>query len=52
MGGSVDPGVLQNIDKIIFGGLVIALLAKQPAGLARLIEIAWLRARRWTLRSA
>jgi branched-chain amino acid transport system permease protein len=45
VGGSVDPGVLQNVEKIIFGALVILLLIKQPAGMTRLVEIAWQRAR-------
>jgi branched-chain amino acid transport system permease protein len=45
-GHSVDPGLLQNLEKVLFGALVILLLAKQPAGLARLVEIAWIRARR------
>jgi branched-chain amino acid transport system permease protein len=44
--GSVDPGILQNIEKIIFGSLVILLLIKQPAGMVRLLEIAWLRVAR------
>jgi branched-chain amino acid transport system permease protein len=42
-GGSVDAGVLQNIEKILFGALVILLLVKQSAGMVRLLEIAWLR---------
>jgi branched-chain amino acid transport system permease protein len=46
VGGSIDPGLLQNIEKILFGALVIGLLVKQPAGLARLAEIAWLQLRR------
>jgi branched-chain amino acid transport system permease protein len=51
-GGSVDPGLLQNLEKILFGALVILLLAKQPAGLARLIQIGWIRAQRWRERPA
>ena len=47
VGGSVDPGLLQNIEKIVFGALVILLLAKQPSGLARLIEIVVARLTRW-----
>lgn len=42
--GSVDPGLLQNVEKIIFGALVIVLLIKQPAGMARLLQLAWVRA--------
>jgi branched-chain amino acid transport system permease protein len=45
-GGSVDPGALQNVEKIVFGSLVILLLVKQPAGLVRLVEIAWVRVAR------
>ena len=47
-GGSVDPGFLQNIEKIIFGTLVILLLIKQPAGMVRLVHIVWIRSlARW-----
>jgi branched-chain amino acid transport system permease protein len=52
VGGSVDPGLLQNVEKIIFGALVILLLIKQPAGMARLLHIAWIRIRRWRSRQA
>ncbi len=49
-GRSVDPGILQNLEKVLFGAVVILLLAKQPAGLARLVEIAWIRVRRLATR--
>jgi len=52
VGHSIDPGLLQNVEKIIFGSLVILLLAKQPAGLVRLIQIAVVRALRWRARAA
>jgi branched-chain amino acid transport system permease protein len=52
VGGSVDPGLLQNLERILFGVLVITLLAKQPAGLARLVQIAWVRVCRWRERRA
>lgn len=52
LGGSVDPSLLQNIEKIIFGALVILLLMKQPAGMVRLIQIASIRAGRWRPRPA
>ena len=42
-GGSVDPALLQNVEKMIFGALVILFLVKQPAGIARLLAIAWTR---------
>jgi branched-chain amino acid transport system permease protein len=44
--GAVDPGVVQNVQKIIFGSLVILLLIKQPAGMVRLLQIAWIRLKR------
>lgn len=47
VGGSVDPGLLQNIQKMLFGGLVILLLVKQPAGIARLAHLGWLRIAAW-----
>jgi branched-chain amino acid transport system permease protein len=43
VGQSVDPGLTQNLEKVVFGALVIVLLVKQPAGLARLVQIGWLR---------
>jgi branched-chain amino acid transport system permease protein len=49
VGGSVDPGMLQNVEKMIFGALVVLLLAKQPAGMARLSSVAWARFRRRSL---
>ncbi len=45
-GRSVDPGLLQNVEKMIFGAMVIALLVKEPSGMARLLELTWIRARR------
>ncbi len=51
-GGSVDAGVLQNIEKIIFGSLVILLLIKQPAGIVRLLQIAGIRIGRLFARPA
>jgi branched-chain amino acid transport system permease protein len=45
--GVVDPGHLENIQKLVFGGLIIFFLIKEPEGLARLVEGAWERVRRW-----
>jgi branched-chain amino acid transport system permease protein len=45
VGGSVDASLLQNIEKIVFGALVILLLIKQPAGMVRLVQIGWFRVR-------
>ena len=50
-GGSVDPGFLQNIEKIVFGSLVILFLAKQPAGLSRLLSLSWVRLSRFATRA-
>jgi branched-chain amino acid transport system permease protein len=49
-GGSIDPGVLQNAEKIVFGALVILLLTKQPAGMVRLIQNASIRIGQWRSR--
>jgi len=35
--GSVDSGQLENLQKILFGGMLIWLLIKEPDGLARLL---------------
>lgn len=35
--GSVDSGQLENLQKMLFGGLLIGLLIKEPEGLARLL---------------
>lgn len=36
--GHVDAGLLQNIQKVIFGTLIIWFLIKEPEGLARLLS--------------
>jgi branched-chain amino acid transport system permease protein len=38
LGGHVDAGLLQNIQKVIFGTLIIWFLIKEPEGLARLLR--------------
>ena len=49
LAGVLDPGHMENIEKMVFGGLIIIFLVKEPRGLARLFEklLAWLR--RWPL---
>ncbi|QTD88061.1 branched-chain amino acid ABC transporter permease [Burkholderia anthina] len=42
---------LQNLQKILFGTLIIVFLVKEPDGLARLAQIARLRLRDWPLRA-
>lgn len=36
--GSIEAGLLQNIEKAIFGALIIWFLIKEPEGLARLLR--------------
>ncbi|KAF0815317.1 hypothetical protein IGB42_00398 [Andreprevotia sp. IGB-42] len=50
LSGVIDAGQLENLQKIIFGVLIIAFLIKEPDGLARLWQIARERARVWPLR--
>ena len=45
--GVVDPGHLENIQKLVFGGLIIFFLIKEPEGLARLISGLRRRVGRW-----
>ncbi|RYE71825.1 MAG: branched-chain amino acid ABC transporter permease, partial [Oxalobacteraceae bacterium] len=49
-GGSVDAGQLQNLQKIIFGVLIIVFLIKEPEGLIRLLHTLRDRLRQWPLR--
>ncbi|HET9958104.1 MAG TPA: branched-chain amino acid ABC transporter permease [Polyangiaceae bacterium] len=36
--GSVDPGHLENLQKVLFGSLIIFFLIREPDGLARLLK--------------
>lgn len=45
----VDVGQLQNLQKILFGILIIVFLIKEPEGLARLVQVARQRLRNWPL---
>jgi branched-chain amino acid transport system permease protein len=47
LGGVVDSGHLENLEKIIFGGLMIFFLIKEPRGLAHLLHRAVERGGRW-----
>jgi branched-chain amino acid transport system permease protein len=49
-GGSVDAGQLQNLQKIIFGVLIIVFLIKEPEGLIRLLSNLRDRLSHWPLR--
>ena len=48
--GNVDAGQLQNLQKIIFGTLIIVFLIKEPEGLVRLFGNLLDRLRTWPLR--
>jgi branched-chain amino acid transport system permease protein len=39
--GLIDPGHLENLQKVIFGGLIILFLIKEPEGLTRLLRTAF-----------
>jgi branched-chain amino acid transport system permease protein len=45
-GNNIDSAVLENIQKLVFGGLIIWFLIKEPEGLAKL----WQRFYHWTQR--
>ncbi|HEX7910436.1 MAG TPA: branched-chain amino acid ABC transporter permease [Paraburkholderia sp.] len=46
----IEAGQLQNLQKILFGTLIIVFLIKEPDGLARLVQTARNRLRDWPLR--
>jgi branched-chain amino acid transport system permease protein len=49
-GQTVDQALLQNIQKIIFGVLIIYFLIKEPEGINRLLIRLYRRLRAWPLR--
>jgi len=48
--GAVDAGQLENLQKILFGALIVVLLIKEPAGLAALFAKFRRRLATWPLR--
>jgi branched-chain amino acid transport system permease protein len=48
--GAIDPGQLENFQKMIFGALIIFFLIKEPNGLAKVWQTAKQRLRVWPLR--
>jgi branched-chain amino acid transport system permease protein len=50
LAGSIDPGQLENFQKIIFGSLIIFFLIKEPDGLAKIWQTLKQRAGVWPLR--
>jgi branched-chain amino acid transport system permease protein len=49
VGNAVDAGMLQNLQKVLFGGLIVLILIRQPEGLARLVRGGRARLRAWPL---
>ncbi len=49
-GGAVDAGQLQNLEKILFGSLIVILLIKEPHGLTALAAKFRTRLRQWPLK--
>jgi branched-chain amino acid transport system permease protein len=49
LAGVIDPSNLENLQKVLFGGLIILFLVKEPQGLARLLCGARAKVRRWPL---
>jgi branched-chain amino acid transport system permease protein len=47
----IEAGQLQNLQKILFGILIIVFLIKEPDGLARLVQTVRNRLRDWPLRA-
>ncbi|EIF35116.1 ABC-type branched-chain amino acid transport system, permease component [Burkholderia sp. Ch1-1] len=47
----IEAGQLQNLQKILFGTLIIVFLIKEPDGLARLVQTVRNRLRDWPLRA-
>jgi branched-chain amino acid transport system permease protein len=46
--GLVDPGQLQNLQKVLFGSLIIFFLIKEPDGLSRLLQTLTRRVLLWS----
>lgn len=49
LAGVIDPGNVENAEKIVIGVLIIAFLVKEPEGLARLVHRLAQHLRRWPL---
>ena len=47
LGVSLPPGLVSNLELIVFGGLIIFFLAVEPHGLARLWQIGKEKLRLW-----
>lgn len=51
LGGAIDPGEQENIQKVLFGSLIVVFLIAEPLGLASLWKSFELRLHRWPFRS-
>jgi branched-chain amino acid transport system permease protein len=51
MASSLDPGVQQNIQKMLFGALIVVFLIAEPLGLASLWKSFEARLHRWPFRA-
>lgn len=51
LAGAIDAGQLENLQKILFGTLIVFFLIKEPNGLVALARHALRRLARWPLRS-
>jgi branched-chain amino acid transport system permease protein len=49
LGGIVDPGHVENLQKVVFGSLIVLFLIKEPDGIARLLHSARQRLSLWPL---
>ena len=47
--GALGNGLLENLQKIIFGTLILTVLIKEPEGLAKLLALTRARLRSWPL---
>lgn len=50
LAGKLDAGLLQNLQKVIYGSLIIWFLIKEPEGIARLIDQLRSKLASWPLR--
>ena len=47
--GIVEPGHVENVQKIVFGSLIVFFLIKEPEGIARWVQSARQRISLWPL---
>jgi branched-chain amino acid transport system permease protein len=52
LNGSIDPGNLENAQKLVFGSLILLFLIKEPEGLSKLAHVARARLRVFSWRQS